>query len=61
MSNYTQLEKLSDKEFRRLTDVKRQTFLVAVEVLSKADVAQRKKGGLNPTLCVEDRLLLALE
>lgn len=61
MSKYKQLEKLTDKEFRRLTGVKRQTFSVAVEILSKADAAQRKKGGPKPTLCVEDRLLLALE
>ena len=61
MSKYKQLEKITDKEFRRLTGVKRQTFSIAVEILSKADVAQRKKGGPKPTLCVEDRLLLTLE
>ena len=32
-----------------------------VEILSKADAAQRSRGGPKPKLCVEDRLLLALE
>ena len=61
MSKYKQLEEITDKEFRRLTGVKRQTFSIAVEILSRADAAQRKKGGPKPTLCVEDRLLLTLE
>ena len=61
MSKYKSLEKLNDGEFRRLTEVKRQTFSVMVEILSKADAARRRKGGSKPKLCVEDRLLLALE
>ena len=61
MSKYKSLEKLNDGEFRRLTGVKRQTFSVMVEILSKADAARRTKGGPKPKLCVEDRLLLALE
>lgn len=32
-----------------------------VEILSKADMEQRSRGGPKPKLCVEDRLLLALE
>ena len=61
MSKYKSLEKLNDGEFRRLTGVKRQTFSVMVEILSKADAARRTKGGPKPKLCVEDRLLLTLE
>ena len=61
MSKYNSLEKLKDNEFRRLTGVKRQTFSVMVEILTKADVIQRRKGGPKPKLCVEDRLLLSLE
>ncbi len=32
-----------------------------IEILAKADAEQRRKGGPKPKLCVEDRLLLALE
>ena len=37
MQKYKQLEKLKDEQFRRLTGVKRKTFLVMVEILSEAD------------------------
>ena len=61
MSKYKSLEKLKDSEFRRLTGVKRQTFSVMAEILTKAEATQRKKGGPKPKLCVRDRLLLSLE
>jgi hypothetical protein len=61
MEKYKQINKLSDKQFRRLTGVKKVTFRVMVEILSKADAVQRSRGGPKPKLCVEDRLLLALE
>ena len=61
MEKYKQIKTLKDDQFRRLTGVKKETFEVMVEILSKADVAQRSKGGPKPRLCIEDRLLLALE
>ncbi len=61
MQKYKQIEKLKDEQFRRLTGVKRETFVVMVEILTKADEELRSKGGPKPKLCVEDRLLLALE
>lgn len=52
---------LREEQFRRLTGVKKSTFTVMIEILAKADAEQRRKGGPKPKLCVEDRLLLALE
>ena len=61
MQKYKRLKKLKDEQFRRLTGVKRKTFDVMVEILRKADKRQRIRGGPKPKLCIEERLLLALE
>lgn len=61
MGKYEQVSKLSDEQFRRLTGVKRETFKVMISVLELAEQEVRGKGGAQPRLCMEDRLLLCLE
>ena len=58
---YDETKKLNDREFRRLTGVKRKTFGKMVEILTVAEAAKRQKGGHKSKLTVEDMLLLTLE
>lgn len=52
----------SDKEFRRVTGVKRATFNHMLEIVKKAHIEQAKgPGGRPPTLSLENRLLMTLE
>lgn len=60
-SKYRGLTSLKDTQFKRLTGVQRSTFEQMVEILATADVAKKTRGGRPSKLCVEDRLLLALE
>lgn len=60
-NRYDKLEHLSDDQFKRLTGVKRSTFTVMVEDLMEAEIAAHAYGGRPNKLCVEDRLLMALE
>jgi hypothetical protein len=58
---YDQIKELDDEKFRRLTGVKRSTFIKMLEILLEADKRIKSKGGRKNSLCLEDRLLLALE
>jgi hypothetical protein len=58
---YNQIQALDNEKFRRLTGVMRPTFIKMVEILSEADKKIKCKGGRKNSLCLEDRLLLALE
>ena len=60
-TKYEATLKLSPERFRRLTGVTRTTFRTMLAVLRKASKVKRKHGGYEPTLCLEDRLLMALE
>jgi hypothetical protein len=60
-SRYQKLSTLKDGLFRRLTGVSRSVFALMVEVLTVADVRKKAKGGRKSKLCIEDRLLMALE
>ena len=40
--NYEQVQKLSDEQFRRLTGVKRETFLMMVEILKNEYEKQKQ-------------------
>lgn len=60
-TKYHKLESLSDVQFKRLTGVKRPTFLVMAKILTAADAQRKARGGRASRLCVEDRLLMALE
>ena len=61
MQKYEQVKQLKAEQFRRLTGVKQETFMVMIEVLEKAERGQRRKGGPKPKLKLEDRLLMVLE
>jgi len=60
-TKYRQLADLSNENFRRLTGVKRTTFNVMIEILAESDRAKKAVGGRKSKLCLEDRLLMALE
>lgn len=60
-SKFEQVSSLKSAQFKRLTGVTRETFTAMVTILRKAEKAKRHRGGVQSKLCVEDRLLLALE
>lgn len=60
-SKYQKLSTLKDGHFRRLTGVSRSVFALMAEVLTVAEVQKKAKGGRKSKLCIEDRLLMALE
>lgn len=60
-SKYEHVALLKNPQFKRLTGVQRLTFEQMIEILTVADAAKKAKGGRPSKLCVEDRLLLALE
>ncbi len=61
ISKYEQIKTLKPAEFRRLTGVKPTVFKRMLAVLKREDKRLRKRGGYDPNLSLEDRLLLALE
>jgi len=58
---YDNLKISSDKDFRRVTGVKRQTFYVMTEILKTAHQLKKAKGGRPNKLSIEDMLLMGLE
>ena len=58
---YETMKEYSDTKFRRITGVKRKTFAKMLEILQLAHTEKHKHRGRNPKLCMEDRLLAALE
>ena len=60
MNCYEKIEKLSEKEFKLITGVRREEFSSMQEVLRKKHAEEHKHGG-RPGLAVEIRLTLALE
>lgn len=58
--SYSELEHLSDAQFKRLRGVSRKTFSEIVEVLHPHLERQGRRGG-QTKLSVEDQLLVALE
>ena len=52
---------LNNEKFRRLTGVKKPTFQKMVQVLDKAHVLKKAKGGRPNTLQVPEMLLMTLE
>jgi hypothetical protein len=58
---YENLKQKNDKEFRRITGVKRKTFEKMVEILTEAQKGKKTRGGRPNKLTIEDRLLMALE
>ena len=62
---YENVKALKAAEFRRLTGVKHETFIMMVGVLEEAEAkrkaAQRYRGGKKPKLTLADQLLMTLE
>jgi len=61
MHKYERIKKLAHDDFRRLIGVKPATFEAMVSVLKEAELKKRKFGEKPHRLCIEDRLLMALE
>lgn len=55
------IKDLKDKEFYRLTGVRKSTFFKMVEILEKADIAKRELGGRPSKLSIPDQILATLE
>jgi hypothetical protein len=55
------LQEMSDGQFRRVTGVKRTTFQKMVELLEKAHIKKKSRGGRPNKLTVAEMLLMALE
>ncbi|WCR53051.1 MAG: hypothetical protein PG981_000073 [Wolbachia endosymbiont of Ctenocephalides orientis wCori] len=58
---YEETKKLDEEKFRRLTGVNKATFNRMVEILDEEDRRKKAKSGRKSKLCIEDRLLMALE
>lgn len=58
---YRQIQALSDKAFRRLVGVRKETFALMMQILKQARRKQKPRGGPPHTLGIADRLLMCLE
>jgi len=61
MGKYVELKEFPEKQFRRLTGVRRDTFEKMVAVLLEVQQGRYRKAGRKGHLSIEDRLLMALE
>ena len=58
---YEKLKTMKDKQFRRLTGIKKITFNKMIEILTIAEIKKKKLGGRPSKLTIEERLLMTLE
>ena len=58
---YNNLKMSSEKDFRRVTGVKRKTFDTMVSILSQAHKLKKMNGGRPNKLSIEEMLLMTLE
>ncbi len=61
MQKYEAIQKLSPTEFRRLTGVRKETFVQMISIVKEAEKQRMSQGGKPSRLVVEDKLLMALE
>ena len=61
MQKYEAVRKLIATEFKRLTGVRKDTFVKMISVVQEAENKRMSRGGKPPHLTIEDRLLMALE
>lgn len=61
MSKYEELQRLPPRQFRRLTGIKPETFAEMVTILISVQNSRYRKAGRKGGLCIEDKLLMALE
>lgn len=58
---YENIKEYDEKQFRRITGVKRATFEKIVEILKKSYAEKHRRRGRKPKLSIENQLLAALE
>ena len=58
---FKNVKKLSGKQFRRITGVKRKTFDKMIDIILAAEKIKKARGGRPNNLAVEDRILMTLE
>jgi hypothetical protein len=58
---YNQIKGLKDEGFRRLTGLKKPTFLKMIDTLQQADKLKKSKGGRKNKLSIEEQLLMTME
>ena len=61
MQKYEEIKQFSEEQFRRLTGVKKGTFIVMVSILIEAEKNRYRRAGRKSSLTMEDRLLMGLE
>jgi len=61
MKKYEAVNKLSSIEFRRLTGVKKTTFIEMIAVVKEVENKRTSRRGKPSHLSIEDRLLMTLE
>jgi len=60
VQKYKKIKRLNPEEFRRLTGIKPETFK-EITIVLREEESQKKTRGNRHRLCIEDRLLMALE
>ena len=58
---YENIKEYDEKQFRRITGVKRATFNKMIEILKKSYAEKHRRRGRKPKLSIENQLLAALE
>ena len=58
---YEEAMNLTDEKFRRLTGVKKATFIKMVAILQEAHTIKKARGGRPNKISLEDILLMSLE
>ena len=58
---YETIKRFNPGDFRRLTGITQEVFTKMITVLEEAEKQKKYRGGKPNILCMEDRLLMALE
>ena len=61
MTRYEKAAKLSDKDFKQIIGIRKETFGAMLEVLHKAYAEKHKRRGRHSKLALEDQLFLSLK
>jgi hypothetical protein len=61
MQKYENISELSPTQFKRLTGVRKDTFIERISIVKEAENKRISRGGKAPYLGIEDRLLMTLE
>ena len=58
---YEIIKEYNEKQFRRITGIRRATFEKMIEILKKSYAEKHRRRGRKPKLSIENQLLAALE